>query len=60
MFRKTMNKNRILYFVIAILIGGFMFVYGGIDDSPGGQLIGILMIIIGVVGITSNKKKASS
>ena len=54
-----MNKNRILYFIIAILIGGFMFVYGEIDDSPGGQLLGLLVAIIGIVGVIKNKKKAS-
>ena len=51
-----MNKNRILYFIIAILIGGFMFVYGGIDDSPGGQMIGLLAIIIGIAGVYKSFK----
>ena len=36
-----------------------MFVYGGIDDSPGGQLLGLLVIIIGIVGIVKSKKKNS-
>jgi hypothetical protein len=34
-----------------------MFVYGGIDDSPGGQLLGIIAVIIGIVGIIKSKKK---
>ncbi|MFA5889203.1 MAG: hypothetical protein WCW47_00035 [Candidatus Paceibacterota bacterium] len=52
-----MNKTRPLYFIIAILIGVFLFVYGGIDDSPGGQVIGLLAIIVGIVGIIGGKRK---
>lgn len=37
-----------------------MFVYGEIDDSPGGQLLGLLAVIAGVVGIIKSKKKAST
>ena len=51
--------RRILYFVFAILFGGFMFVYGEYDDSPGGQLIGVIVIIIGIVGLIKSKKKTS-
>ena len=54
-----MNKSKILYFVLAILFGVFMFVYGGIDDSPGGQMIGLLAIIIGIIGLIKSKKKTS-
>jgi len=56
---KTMKKyhRRILYFVFAILFGVFMFVYGEFDDSPGGQLIGLISFIIGIVGLIVNKKK---
>ena len=49
--------RRILYFVFAILFGVFMFVYGEFDDSPGGQLIGLISFIIGVVGLIMNKKE---
>ena len=52
-----MKKIRILFFVLAILFGAFMFVYGGYDDSPGGQGLGLLVIIIGVAGIAKSKKK---
>ena len=51
--------RRILYFVFAILFGVFMFVYGEFDDSPGGQLIGLVAIIIGIVGLIKRKKKIS-
>jgi len=51
-----MNKRKIVYSVIAILIGAFFVVYGGYDDSPGGQLIGLVVFIIGIVGIVKSKK----
>ena len=54
-----MKKSRILYFVLAILFGVFMFVYGEVDDSPGGQMIGLLAIIIGIIGLIASKKKTS-
>ena len=55
-----MIKSKILYFVLAIIIGVLMFVYAGVDDSPGGQLIGVLVVIIGIVGIIVNKKKTNT
>jgi hypothetical protein len=36
-----------------------MFVYGEFDDSPGGQLIGLIAFIIGVIGLIMNIKKTS-
>ena len=55
-----MNKKiRVLYFVFAILFGVLMFVYAEIDDSPGGQMIGLLAIIFGIVGLIAIKKKTS-
>jgi len=52
-----MNKGRIIYSILAISFGVFMIVYGGIDDSPGGQLLGLGVAIIGVVGIIKSRKK---
>ncbi|MCR4276399.1 MAG: hypothetical protein NUV90_03375 [Candidatus Parcubacteria bacterium] len=54
-----MNKSKMLYSILAIVFGAFMFVYGGIDDSPGGQLFGLLVVIIGIVGVIKSKKKNS-
>ena len=36
-----------------------MFVYGEIDDSPGGQLLGLLAIVAGIVGVIKSKNKHS-
>lgn len=55
-----MNKSRILYSILAIAFGIFMVVYGEIDDSPGGQLLGLFTGIVGVVGIAKSKKKKSA
>jgi len=52
-----MTKSKMLYFILAILIGVLMFIYAGVDDSPGGQLIGVLVVIISIVGIIKSKKK---
>ena len=54
-----MTKSRMLYFILAILIGVLMFVYAGVDDSPGGQMIGLVVVIIGIVGVIRSKKKTS-
>lgn len=53
-----MNKSKIIY-SLAIVFGAFFVVYGGIDDSPGGQLLGLVAVIVGIVGIIKNKKKNS-
>jgi drug/metabolite transporter (DMT)-like permease len=53
-----MNKTlKIILFVLVILLGILMFVYGGYDDSPGGQLLGLVGVIIGTRGIVKNKKE---
>ena len=55
-----MNKIRITYSIFAISFGIFMFVYGGYDDSPGGQMLGLIAVIIGIVGIIKSKKRTSN
>lgn len=48
---------KILYFILPILFGAFMIVYGGYDDSPGAQALGFIFFIFGVVGLIKNRKK---
>jgi len=55
-----MNKIKISLCVLAILLGVFFVVYGGMDDSPGGQLIGLVIAVIGIVGLLRHKKKTSN
>lgn len=53
-----MNKTKIAFSILAILFGIFIFVYGGYDDSPGAQLLGFVIVIIGVVRMVKNRKKS--
>jgi len=41
------------------MLGVFMVVYGEHDDSPGGQLLGLIAVIIGIVGVIRSRKKTS-
>ena len=53
-------KNKILnwsFRVLIILLGMFLIVFGGIDDSPGAQLIGLVLIVTSIVFIFKGKKK---
>lgn len=52
-----MNKIKILFFISLILFGAFLFVYGGYDDSPGAQGLGLVLVITAVVVIIRSKKK---
>ncbi|MCR4275457.1 MAG: hypothetical protein NUV83_01745 [Candidatus Wolfebacteria bacterium] len=53
-----MNKKlKIAFLIFAILFGIFIFVYGGYDDSPGAQGLGVLAVIGGIIGIIKIKKK---
>jgi hypothetical protein len=57
---KNMNKKiKIALSVLAMLFGVFIFIYGGYDDSPGAQLLGLVIFIIGIVGLVKKKKKIS-
>lgn len=53
------KKIRLAYSSLVIILGICMFVYGGYDDSPGGQLLGAVAFVFGIVGIVKNKKKTS-
>ena len=52
-----MSKTKIFWFILVAVLGAFLFVYGEFDDSPGGQLIGLLAVIIGIVGIIKSVRK---
>ena len=51
-----MKKIKILGFIVLIMFGVFVFVYGGYDDSPGAQLLGLIMVIGGIVGLIKQRK----
>jgi hypothetical protein len=52
-----MNKTRLLYAILAIAFGAFMVVYGEMDDSPGAQLLGLLVVVFGIVGVLKSRQK---
>lgn len=49
------NISRIIFYILAISFGVLMFVYNEIDDSPSGQLLGLLAVITGIVGVIKSK-----
>lgn len=51
-----MKIIKIAGFVLLVLFGAFLFVYGGYDDSPGAQLLGVLVVIGSSVGIRKSWK----
>ena len=53
-------KNKILYWaprILAIMLGVFFIIFGGYDDSPGLQGIGLILVITIVELIIRKKKK---
>lgn len=57
-FQISMSIVKTLFSIIAIPLSVLMFVYAGIDDSPGGQLLGVIVGISGIVGIIKIIKEA--
>ncbi len=53
-----MRTLKILGSVLAVLLGAFLFVYGGYDDSPGAQGLGLLVVIGGIVGAVKSRRKS--
>lgn len=52
-------KLLIISFALNILLGVFMFVFGGADDSPGAQLLGLVVVIVGIYGLVIRSKYTS-
>ncbi len=52
-----MNAPKLLYPILVIVLGVCMFLYGDYDDSPGGQLLGVIAVIIGLTSIVRNRQK---
>lgn len=52
-----MHTARLHLSILAILFGAFLIGFGGYDDSPGGQLLGVVIVAIGIVGVVKSKKK---
>lgn len=52
-----MNKPiRLALSALAVAFGIFMFFFGGYDDSPGAQLLGVVLAALGVWGFYKARK----
>jgi len=47
---------KIILFSLLIPLGMLLFVYAEVDDSPGGQLIGVLVVVGGIYGIVKSRR----
>jgi hypothetical protein len=52
-----MRTFKIVCFSLLIPLGVSMFIYGGYDDSPGGQLLGLAGVFIGIRNIFNILRK---
>ena len=53
-----MNKYiKITLCILVILLGLFLIVFGGYDDSPGAQGLGLILIIATIVIAIRGRKK---
>ncbi|HNV97087.1 MAG TPA: hypothetical protein PKL13_02095 [bacterium] len=46
-----MKTKKLLYLISLILFGIFIFIYGGYDDSPGAQGLGVVLVVFGIIKI---------
>lgn len=53
-----MSKIKIALSILAVLFGIFLIVFGGYDDSPGGQMIGLVVAIVAVIALAKNRNKS--
>lgn len=51
------EQKRALIFLLLIVFGIFMVVYGGYDDSPGAQLLGVLLTLADIFFALKSRKK---
>lgn len=55
---KKMNKYiKIILSILAVLFGLFLIVFGGYDDSPGAQGLGLILVITTVIIVIRSRKK---
>lgn len=52
-----MNKFKVFFLILIILLGIFIIIFGENDDSPGAQLLGLIIAISGVFGVFKSKIK---
>lgn len=57
MFKVNFKNKKIfwIYRIALIILGVFIFIFGGYDDSPGAQLIGFIIVVFNIIKIVKNK-----
>lgn len=53
-----MIQASLALFALIMVSGAFLVGYGGYDDSPGAQLLGVLAIIAGIAGIIRRYRRS--
>lgn len=53
-----MNAAKLAFSILGVMLGPLLFVYGGYDDSPGAQGLGLIITLTGIVWIVRNRKKS--
>lgn len=53
-------KMKLVLNIFLIAFGVFLFFFGGYDDSPGAQGLGLLLCIVGIVTIVRSGKRTVS
>lgn len=55
---KNMNKYiKIIFSTLTILFGLFLIIFGGYDDSPGAQGLGLILIITTIIVVIRDRKE---
>ncbi|MEZ4156516.1 MAG: hypothetical protein R3B52_00865 [Candidatus Paceibacterota bacterium] len=49
-----------LLYALLIVLGVLMFVYGEYDDSPGGQLLGVIVATVGAIRVVKLCRRKNS
>lgn len=55
---KNLSIKKLIIFILTLMLGGFLFVFGEYDDSPGAQLLGLLIAVGGFVNLVYRRKKS--
>lgn len=43
--------------IVFVLLGAFLFIYGGYDDSPGAQGLGLALLLVSIWFLLKNSRK---
>ena len=43
--------------IVLVLLGVFLFIYGGYDDSPGAQGLGLALLLVSIWFLLKKNKK---